>query len=151
MPTTFPASNIPVRLVFVERGPDLPKALPRDEVCDLIVLADAALGASAREAIRSIARLERSGQNIAHADILVGGQNASTTVERLEQRTTLAVALVRHMARAGSGELTFVADATSSRSLRSELLALVDTLLTTMGSPGIGLRVQFRAPEGQPA
>jgi hypothetical protein len=120
MLTTSPSSNGTVRIVF-----------------------DEAVGASAREATRSIARLERSGQSIAHAEILVGGKSTSTAVERLEQRTTLAVALVRHMARAGSGELTFVADATSSRSLRSELLALVDTLLTTMGSRGVGLHVQF--------
>jgi hypothetical protein len=124
MLATSTASNTPVRPVF-----------------------DEAVDASARETIRSIARLERAGQSISRAEIMIGGQRASATVEQLEQRTTLAVALVRHMARAGSGELTFVADAASSRSLRSELLALVDTLLTTLGSPGVGLRVQFREPE----
>ena len=147
MLATSSANNPPVHLIFVERGGYLSKALSRDEGWDVVVLAEAAAGTSAREAIRSIARLERSGQNVARAEVLVGDQDVAATVKGFEQRAALAVALVRHMARTGRGELTFVADAASSRSLKAELLALVDTLLTTMGAPEVGLRVQFRARE----
>ena len=86
-----------------------------------------------------------AGRRIRQSEIPVAA--ADTAASRgagIETRAALAIALVRHMAKAGKGDLTFIAEESCSRALRSELLALVDTLLASMGAAGVGLHVQFR-------
>jgi hypothetical protein len=134
----------PLHFIFVERGQRMPQRRPPRGEHEVVIVGESPDGASTRHAIQRIARLEREGRRIRQSEILVAAADtAASPGAGIEERAALAIALVRHMAKAGRGDLTFIAEESCSRALRCELLALVDTLLTTMGSRGVGLRVQF--------
>lgn len=134
----------PLRFTFVERGQRMPKRRPLRGEHEVVIVGESPGGASTRRAIQRVARLERDGRRIGQSEVLVAAADtAASAGTGIEARAALAIALVRHMARAGGGDLTFIADDSCSHALRSELLALVDTLLASLGAAGVGLHVRF--------
>lgn len=144
-----PVGGRRLRLVVVEDGAEgLGPYLSPDASADTMVLHQSTEEPAAELAVRVIQRIasiERSGQGVAKAVVLLGPR---LDQQAMAARQLLARALLVHaqVAAMGSGELVLVVGSQADPALRHHLMALVEALVGEPEAGSMAIRIRFDSP-----
>jgi hypothetical protein len=135
-----------VLFVIVETGARWPIWLSEMQrtVPDVVVVAADRDGTPAELALRVLHRLqslEADHSRVEYAAVLAG--TSAATDEVFEARCRVARAVLRHMARSGTGKLAFAAPSNLPDNSRHELMALVGTLTDQLVGTEMSISIRF--------